>query len=57
VVRNRIRRRLRHLLAPRLAELPHGTDVVLRVLPAAATLSRAELATALGRALDTAALA
>jgi ribonuclease P protein component len=33
VARNRLRRQLRHLLAPRLAALPDGIDVVVRALP------------------------
>jgi ribonuclease P protein component len=36
VTRNIVRRRLRHLLRERLAALPAGTDVVVRVLPSAA---------------------
>ena len=35
VVRNRIRRRLRHLLRDRMADLAPGTDIVVRVQPAA----------------------
>jgi ribonuclease P protein component len=53
VVRNRLQRRLRHLMAARLAELPSGTWVVVRALPAAAAADsdqlRAELDRALGR--------
>jgi ribonuclease P protein component len=37
VVRNKVRRRLRHLVRPLLTELPNGTTVVVRALPAAAT--------------------
>lgn len=44
VVRHRVARRLRHLVAPRLAELPSGARVVVRALPPAATASSAELA-------------
>jgi ribonuclease P protein component len=36
VHRNRVRRRLRHLAAPRLAGLGDGTLVVVRALPPAA---------------------
>lgn len=36
VVRNRVRRRLRHLMRDRLAELPAGSSVVIRALPGAA---------------------
>lgn len=51
VVRHRVTRRLRHLLGPRLAELPPGTDVVVRAQPAAATAPSAELADDLDAAL------
>lgn len=44
VVRNRVARRLRHLVRPRLYRLPAGTLLVLRALPAAATATSAELA-------------
>ncbi len=37
VVRNRVKRRLRHLVAARLAAGGNGLDVVVRALPAAAT--------------------
>jgi ribonuclease P protein component len=50
VVRNRVRRRLRHLVAARLATLPAGADLVVRALPAAAGRSYHEL----GRDLDAA---
>ena len=50
VVRNRVRRRLRHLLRDRLAALPRGLDVVVRVHPPAAGMTSA----ALGRELDAA---
>jgi ribonuclease P protein component len=43
VTRNRLRRQLRHLLAPRLSSLADGADLVVRVTPAAAGLSRREL--------------
>jgi ribonuclease P protein component len=36
VVRNQVKRRLRHLVRERLGQLPTGTDVVVRALPAAA---------------------
>ena len=39
VVRNKVRRRLRHLVRPRLAELPAGARLVVRALPAAASAS------------------
>ena len=43
VTRNRVKRRLRHLLAEQLVGLPPGTRVVVRALPAAADASSAEL--------------
>jgi ribonuclease P protein component len=52
VTRNRLRRRLRHLIAPRLTALPAGTDLVIRVTPAAASLTRPELAASLDRMFD-----
>jgi ribonuclease P protein component len=52
VIRNRVRRRLRHLMAPRLARLPAGSRVVVRALPPAAAASGPELATDLDAALD-----
>lgn len=44
VVRHRVSRQLRHLLAPRLATLPRGSRVVVRALPPAAGSTSAELA-------------
>jgi ribonuclease P protein component len=43
VVRNRVRRRLRHLVRPMLAVLPAGTRLVVRALPDAAEASFDEL--------------
>jgi ribonuclease P protein component len=54
VVRNRVRRRLRHLVRPRLAGLPDGARLVVRALPAAAEASYADLGTDLDTALDVA---
>jgi ribonuclease P protein component len=51
VARNRVRRRLRHLLRDRLDRLPAGSRLVVRVLPAAASANSAQLAGALDRAL------
>src|SRR5262245_32240647 len=51
VARNRVRRRLRHLMRDRLVSLPAGTDVVVRALPGAATRSSAALGVDLDRAL------
>ncbi|MFU8873408.1 ribonuclease P protein component [Micromonospora sp. SL4-19] len=39
VVRNKVRRRLRHLVRERLAELPAGSTLVVRALPQAAEAS------------------
>jgi ribonuclease P protein component len=39
VVRNKVRRRLRHLVRPVLGALPDGTTLVVRAQPAAATAS------------------
>lgn len=50
VVRNRVKRRLRHLMVDRLAAVS-GRDVVVRALPAAAGASSAQLAVDLDRAL------
>ena len=44
VVRNRVKRRLRHLARERVAGLPGSALVVVRALPAAGTASYAELA-------------
>jgi ribonuclease P protein component len=44
VVRNRVRRRLRHLITARLGALPAGVAVVVRAHPASAALTSAELA-------------
>ena len=44
VVRNRLRRRLRHVLAARLASLPAGVRLVVRARPGAGELSSADLA-------------
>ena len=52
VVRNRVRRRLRHLCAPRLAALPPGSILVVRALPPAATADSAVLGRELDAALD-----
>ncbi|GIG89078.1 ribonuclease P protein component [Plantactinospora endophytica] len=56
VVRNRVRRRLRHLVRDRLPALPPGTTLVVRALPGAADASYARLGTDLDAAI-TAALA
>lgn len=51
VVRNRVKRRLRHLMRERLTELPEGTAIVLRALPPAAAASSRELGDQLDAAL------
>lgn len=51
VTRNRVKRRLRHALIPRLRTLPAGTRVVVRALPATATATSPMLAAALDEAL------
>nr|WP_223242842.1 ribonuclease P protein component [Streptomyces sp. CBMA123] len=50
VVRNLVKRRLRHLLRDRLSRLPAGSLIVVRALPQAATASYQDLE----RDLDTA---
>lgn len=51
VVRNTVKRRLRHLARSRVASLPGGALLVVRALPAAATSSSEELAADLDRCL------
>ncbi|WP_337587600.1 ribonuclease P protein component [Actinopolymorpha alba] len=51
VVRNLVRRRLRHLAQDRLGLLPAGTLLVVRALPSAARASNEELARDLDAAL------
>jgi ribonuclease P protein component len=51
VVRNGVRRRLRHLMRDRLAELPRGSRIVVRANRAAAGADSADLAVALDAAL------
>ncbi len=48
VTRNRVKRRIRHLLRDRMGALPAGSLVVVRALPPAATAT----SDTLGRALD-----
>jgi ribonuclease P protein component len=50
-VRNKVRRRLRHLVRPLLAELPAGSLLVVRALPASAGASSATLGSDLESAL------
>lgn len=51
VVRHRVARRLRHLMRDRLPNLPEGTLVVVRALPAAAHAASDELGADLDGAL------
>lgn len=51
VVRNRVKRRLRHLLCERMSVLPEGSTLVVRALPAAATASSQLLSVDLDSAL------
>jgi ribonuclease P protein component len=51
VARNKVRRRLRHLVRDRLTELPAGTLLVVRALPSAAAAPAAVLAADLDAAL------
>lgn len=51
VVRNRVKRRLRHLVAERLDRLPQGAVLVVRALPPAAGAAAADLARDLDSAL------
>jgi ribonuclease P protein component len=51
VVRHRVSRRLRHLVAARLGTVPAGSSLVVRALPSAATASSAELGADLDAAL------
>ena len=52
VVRNRVKRRLRHLVMDVLAELPGSATLVVRALPPAASLDSAELRAELTRCLE-----
>ena len=52
VVRNRVRRRLRHLVRDRLGDVPGGAVLVVRALPDAAGASSDELRADLARCLE-----
>ncbi|BCJ59421.1 ribonuclease P protein component [Micromonospora endophytica] len=54
VVRNRVRRRLRHLVRERLDTLPAGSTLVVRALPPAAEATYQRLGTDLDAALSAA---
>jgi len=51
VVRNRVKRRLRHLAREHMSSLPGSAALVVRALPASATASSAELSGDLTRCL------
>ena len=51
VVRNKVRRRLRHLVRPLLGDLPEGSLLVVRALPKAAEAPFATLGADLEAAL------
>ncbi|MEZ0064144.1 ribonuclease P protein component [Streptacidiphilus sp. MAP12-20] len=51
MVRNRVKRRLRHLMAERIGDLPAGSLIVVRALPSAAEAEYADLARDLDSAL------
>lgn len=51
VTRNLVKRRLRNLVRDRLGELPEGTDIVVRALPASASCAYARLGNDLDSAL------
>ncbi|MER5477364.1 ribonuclease P protein component [Streptomyces sp. NPDC002734] len=52
VVRNKVKRRLRHLMRERVAQLPPGSLVVVRALPPAGGAANEELARDLDAALQ-----
>jgi len=52
VVRNLVRRRLRHLVRERLPDLPISSVLVIRALPGSATATYSELSSDLDRALS-----
>jgi ribonuclease P protein component len=51
VDRNRVKRRLRHLMRPLLADVPVGSRIVIRALPAARDAASATLAVDLDESL------
>jgi ribonuclease P protein component len=52
VVRNRVRRRLRHLVRERFAELPTGSTLVVRALAGSSAATYDELRADLARCLE-----
>jgi ribonuclease P protein component len=51
VIRNRVKRRLRHLMRERVASLPSGSMLVVRALPDSAGAGSGDLAVELDRCL------
>ncbi|MCX6395082.1 MAG: ribonuclease P protein component [Propionibacteriales bacterium] len=51
VIRNRVKRRLRHLMRERVSLLPGGSLLVIRALPASAGATSRDLAAELDRCL------
>lgn len=51
VTRNRVKRRLRHLMRERIPTLPGGSMLVVRALPGAAHAASGDLAAELDRSL------
>ena len=51
VVRNRVKRRLRHLMRDRVAQFPPGSLVVVRALPGAGDADHVQLAQDLDAAI------
>ena len=52
VVRNRVKRQLRHLVRDHLTRLPSSSDLVIRARPPAAGMPSPELGAELARCLD-----
>ncbi|MGW5734610.1 MULTISPECIES: ribonuclease P protein component [Streptomyces] len=52
VVRNKVKRRLRHLMRDRVSQLPPGSLVVVRALPGSGDAAHAQLAQDLDAALQ-----
>ncbi|HEV7626081.1 MAG TPA: ribonuclease P protein component [Streptomyces sp.] len=52
VVRNRVKRQLRHLVRDHLTDLPASSELVIRALPPAGGMGSAELAAELARCLE-----
>jgi ribonuclease P protein component len=52
VVRNRVKRRLRHLVKTHLSDLPTSSMLVIRALPPSAGMSASELGAELARCLE-----